>query len=125
MLSRTWVSDFFISGDTGRIESGQSFRFSGSSSSLTVEGELELWRGGFPQAEGRWALREGEWEEEEKMSILLLCLGYSFFQKENLNLVYLMIQMLQITSSDGSTASSNKGNIVGNTLQSGLSHIQH
>lgn len=45
--------DFFISGDTGRIESGQSLRFSHSSSSLTVEVELELKGGVVPSGGGR------------------------------------------------------------------------
>lgn len=57
MCSLPSVYDFFISDDTGRIQSGQSHSDSQAICfSLTVEAEQELRGGVFPREEGRWAL---------------------------------------------------------------------
>lgn len=56
MSSLPSVYDFFISDDTGRIQSGQSHSDSQAMYfSLTVEVGLELRGGVCPREEGRWA----------------------------------------------------------------------
>lgn len=56
MCSLPSIDDFFISDDTGRIQSGQSHSDSQAISFfLTVEEELELRGGASPRGQGRWA----------------------------------------------------------------------
>lgn len=57
MCSFPSLYDFFMSDDTGRIQSGQSHSDPRAiHSSLTVEEGLELRGGVFPRGGGRWAL---------------------------------------------------------------------